>query len=109
MAGIGGLRRAGQTVLAPLLARQTSRSLSGAARVHRLFSSPQGALDHVPAVPVHEALAEFDFLMTPVERINAVQEDQTMAVISPIGWPSSMLIEDGANFYIHLNFRESVC
>jgi len=93
MAGIGGLRRAGQVVLAPLLARQTSRSILGAARAHSLFS-PQGTLDHVSAVPVHEALAEFDFLMTPLQRSNVVKEDQVMALLSPVGWPSSMLIEE---------------
>lgn len=97
MAGIGNLRRAGQAVLAPLLARQTSRSLLGAARVgflHNLSSSP-GTYDHVPAVLVQAALAEFDFLMTPLQHVDVVQEDQTMAVLSPIGWPSGMLIEDG--------------
>lgn len=90
-------------MLVPLLARS---SILGAARVG--FVSPQGTLDPVPAaaVPVHDALAEFDFLMTPLQRFN---EEQTMAVLSPIGWPSSMLIEDGIPLIFFIIKKECQC
>ncbi|KAG0578149.1 hypothetical protein M758_4G001500 [Ceratodon purpureus] len=97
MAGWGTLRRA---AMASLLGRQASRSFLGAARVSSFhtLSSASGAQENVQAaaVPVRavqEALAEFDFLVTPY-RVRVVQEEQTMAVLSPIGWPSTMLIED---------------
>lgn len=85
--------------MAPLLGRRSI--LGAAARVgsfHSLSSSPATRDNvQVAAVPVRavqEALAEFDFLVTPSRHASAVQEDQTMAVLSPVGWPSSALIED---------------
>ena len=103
MAGWGGLRRAGQAAWVPLLARQAPWSVWVAARVnslHSLCSSP-GTYHNVPVAPVapvQEALAEFDFLATPLRLVSVMQEDQTMALLSPIGWPSSMLIDDGTGF-----------
>jgi hypothetical protein len=94
--------------MAPLLGRQSI--LGAAARVglfHSLSSSPatrdnvQAAA--VPVRAVQEALAEFDFLVTPSRHASAVQEDQTMAVLSPVGWPSSALIEDGTSLSTQLN------
>lgn len=88
--------------MAPLLGRHSI--LGAAARVgsfHSLSSSPatrdnvQAAA--VPVRAVQEALAEFDFLVTPSRHASAAQEDQTMAVLSPVGWPSSALIEDGTS------------
>lgn len=95
--------------MASLLGRQASRSFLGAARVSSFhtLSSASGAQENVQAaaVPVRavqEALAEFDFLVTPY-RVRVVQEEQTMAVLSPIGWPSTMLIEDGTSLCTQLN------
>lgn len=99
MAGVMGLRRAGQAVVARLVTRQSSWSLLGGApggALHSLssWSCSHENLSNSPARGLQEALAEFKHLAAPSQCTSLVQEDQTMAMLSPLGWPSSIHIEN---------------